>query len=260
MKVFNYILKVVESMNFKKGDIVKVIKKDTFGEIIYPVGSVWEVEGSTSVGDIITVYDSRSEEGIAILYGDRVRKINPCKPLFKVGDMVKVKSSTFIDDHSLGNIYRIEDISTGLTSAEGLVYLYTGVNDDYTRLWAYDFNEVELVNDNSGIESVDIIQDIQDIQDKNLRIKELEKELFKEEQRSNKFFEQANKRFEIIQEQFKEIASLKIENKDLRKRNGELRVKKDIGVQRVRELMEENEILKEKLERKKFLKNFLTWE
>lgn len=172
--------------------------------------------------------------------------------VIKVGDMVKVKSSTYIDDPSLGNIYRVEEVLPLSPITDGVVYLRTGVNDDYTQLWSYWFNEVELVNDNSDMELVDIIQD------KNLRIKKLEKELSEEEKRTHKFFEQANKRFEIIQEQFKEIATLKIENKELRKRNSELRAKNDIGVQRVRELMEENEILKNDLQRQKLFKNFLT--
>lgn len=171
---------------------------------------------------------------------------------FKKGDMVKVKSSTYIDDPSLGKIYRVEEVLPGLTKTDGVVYLRTGVNDDYTQLWAYWFNEVELVNDNSDMELVDIIQD------KNLRIKKLEKELHEEEKRANKFFEHANKRFELIQEQFKEIASLKIENKDLSERIEDLRARKDIALQRVRELTEENEILKDDLQRQKFFKNFLT--
>lgn len=85
-------------MKFKKGDIVKVIKEDSFGEVIYPVGSIWEVEWGVDLGNIITVYDSRLEEGKAILYKDRVKKIEHIKPRFKLGDMVRVKLSTYNND------------------------------------------------------------------------------------------------------------------------------------------------------------------
>lgn len=241
-------------MNFKKGDIVKVIKEDHFGDHVYPVGSVWEVAGSpVALGiGLVIIKDSRQSSGNAVLFKDRVEIIKRFEPLFKVGDMVKVKASTYIDDPSLGNIYRVEEVLPGLTKTDGVVYLNTGVSDDYSHLWLYWFNEVELVNDNSDMELVDIIQD------KNLRIKELEKELFEEEKLAHYFFEHANKRFEIIQEQFKEIDSLKEENQKLITKVSRLEAVRINCSQRVRDLIAENEILKESLERKKSLKNFLT--
>lgn len=157
---------------------------------------------------------------------------------FKKGDMVKVKSSTYIGDPSLGNIYRVEDVVSHSTSTEGVVYLDTGVNDDYTQLWAYWFNEVELANDNRYMELVDIIQD------KNIKIKQLEK-LNESLINNNRIIADYNDH-------------LLEENNDLRNQNRELRDKRNILLQRVRKLTEENEILKDDLERKKFFKNLLT--
>lgn len=225
-------------MNFKKGDIVKVIKEDYFGDKVYHVGSVWEVVGTPSRSGLVMIKDSRQSSGNAVLFKDRVEIIKRFEPLFKVGDMVKVKSSTYIDDPSLGNIYRVEDVVNGLTRGEGVVYLDTGVNDDYTKLWVYWFNEVELVNDNSDMELVDIIQD------KNIKIKQLEK--------LNEGLINNNR---IIADYNDHLLE---ENNDLRNQNRELRGKRVMLSQRVRKLTEENEILKDDLERKKFFRNFLT--
>lgn len=225
-------------MNFKKGDIVKVIKKDTFGSISYPVGSVWEVTETPPEGDLLLVNDSRQCSGNAALFKNRVEIIKRFEPRFKVGDMVKVKASTYIDDPSIGNIYRVEDVVNGLTRGEGIVYLYTCVNGDYTRPWVYSFNEIELANDNRDMELVDIIQD------KNIKIKQLEK-LNESLINNNRIIADYNDH-------------LLEENNDLRNQNRELRGKRVMLSQRVRKLTEENEILKDDLERKKFFRNFLT--
>lgn len=139
-------------MKFKEGDLVEVIKEDYYLGFHFPKGSQWIVyeDQSDYSNNIIKVYDDRHILDYSALWVSHVKKIERFKLLFKVGDMVKVKSSTFINDPSIGNIYRVEGVVKGLTSTDGLVLLYTGVNDDYTQLWVYDFNEVELV---------DIIQD-----------------------------------------------------------------------------------------------------
>lgn len=139
-------------MKFKEGDLVEVIKEDYYLGFHFPKGSQWIVyeDQSDYSNNIIKVYDDRHILDYSALWVSHVKKIERFKLLFKVGDMVKVKSSTFINDPSIGNIYRVEGVVKGLTRTDGLVLLYTGVNDDYTQLWAYDFNEVELV---------DIIQD-----------------------------------------------------------------------------------------------------
>ena len=139
-------------MKFKEGDLVEVIKEDYYLGFHFPKGSQWIVyeDQSDYSNNIIKVYDDRHILDYSALWVSHVKKIESFKLLFKVGDMVKVKSSTFINDPSIGNIYRVEGVLKGLTRTDGLVLLYTGVNDYYTQLWAYDFNEVELV---------DIIQD-----------------------------------------------------------------------------------------------------
>lgn len=139
-------------MKFKEGDLVEVIKEDYYLGFHFPKGSQWIVyeDQSDYSNNIIKVYDDRHTLDYSALWVSHVKKIERFKLLFKVGDMVKVKSSTFINDPSIGNIYRVEGVVKGLTRTDGLVLLYTGVNDDYTQLWVYDFNEVELV---------DIIQD-----------------------------------------------------------------------------------------------------
>lgn len=163
-------------MKFKKGDLVEVIKDDYYLGFPFPKGSQWIVyeDQSDYSNNIIKVYDDRHTLDYSGLWVSHVKKIERFKPPFKVGDMVKVKSSMYIDDPSIGNIYRVANAVTGLTTTEGVVYLSTGVNNDHTKLWAYDFNEVELVNDNSDMELVDIIQD------KNLRINKPEEELLEE--------------------------------------------------------------------------------
>lgn len=161
-------------MKFKEGDIVEVIKEDYYLGFHFPKGSQWIVyEDQSDYNNMIKVYDYRHSTDYSALWVSHVKKIERFKPLFKVGDMVKVRSSTYIDDPSIGNIYRVEGVVTALTRTEGLVQLYTGVNDDYNHLWAYDFNEVELV---------DIIQD------KNLSIKKLEEEPREEKKELLKFF------------------------------------------------------------------------
>ena len=138
-------------MKFKKGDLVEVIKDDYYLGFPFLKGSQWIVyEDQSDYNNMIKVYDDRHILDYSLLWVSHVKKIERFKPLFKVGDMVKVKTSTYIDDPSIGNIYRVEGVVTGLTRTDGLVQLYTGVNDYYNHLWAYDFNEVELV---------DIIQD-----------------------------------------------------------------------------------------------------
>ena len=170
-------------MKFKEGDLVEVIKDDYYLGFPLPKGSQWIVyEDQSDDNNLIKVYDYRHISDYSLLWVSHVKKIEPFKPLFKVGDMVKVRSSTYIEDHSIGNIYRVEGVVTDLTRTEGLVQLYTGVNDDYTKTWAYDFNEVELVNDNSYMKLVDIIQD------KNLSIKKLEEEPREEKNELLKFF------------------------------------------------------------------------
>lgn len=146
-------------MKFKEGDLVEVIKEDYYLGFHFPKGSQWIVyeDQSDYSNNIIKVYDDRHILDYSALWVSHVKKIERFKLLFKVGDMVKVKSSTFINDPSIGNIYRVEGVVKGLTRTDGLVLLYTGVNDDYTQLWAYDFNEVELV---------DIIQDKNPLTDK----------------------------------------------------------------------------------------------
>lgn len=153
-------------MKFKKGDLVEVIKDDYYLGFPFPKGSQWIVyEDQSDYNNMIKVYDDRHTLDYSVLWVSHVKKIERFKPPFKVGDMVKVTSSVYIDDPSTGNIYRVAKVVTGLTTTEGVVYLSTGVNNDYTKLWAYDFNDVELV---------DIIQD------KNLRINKLEEELLEE--------------------------------------------------------------------------------
>ena len=170
-------------MKFKKGDLVDVIKDDYYLGFPFPKGSQWIVyEDQSDYNNLIKVYDDRHILDYSVLWVSHVKKIERFKPPFKVGDMVKVKSSMYIDDPSIGNIYRVANVVTGLTTTEGVVYLSTGVNNDHTKLWAYDFNEVELVNDNSDMELVDIIQD------KNLSIKKLEEEPREEKNELLKFF------------------------------------------------------------------------
>lgn len=161
-------------MKFKEGDLVEVIKDDYYLGFPFPKGSQWIVyEDQSDDNNLIKVYDYRHISDYSLLWVSHVKKIECFKPPFKVGDMVKVKSSTFIDDPSIGNIYRVEGVVTDLTRTYGLVQLYTGVNDDYTKTWAYDFNEVELVYI---------------IQDKNLSIKKLEEEPREEKDKLLKFF------------------------------------------------------------------------
>lgn len=134
-------------MKFKEGDLVEVIKEDYYLGFHFPKGSQWIVyEDQSDYNNMIKVYDYRHSTDYSALWVSHVKKIERFKPLFKVGDMVKVKSSTYIDDPSIGNIYRVEGVVTALTRTDGLVQLRTGVNDDYNNLWAYDFNEVELVD------------------------------------------------------------------------------------------------------------------
>ena len=149
-------------MKFKKGDLVEVIKDDYYLGFLLPKGSQWIVyEDQSNYNNLIKVYDYRHSTDYSLLWVSHVKKIERFRSLFKVGDRVKVKSSTYIDDPSIGNIYRVEGVVMALTRTDGLVQLYTGVNDDYNNLWAYSFDEVELVDN---------------IQDKNLSIKKLEEE------------------------------------------------------------------------------------
>lgn len=225
-------------MKFKKGDLVEVIKEDEYHGFPFFKGSKWIVyEDQSDYNDTIKVHDDRHIVEYSVLWASRVKKIERFEPRFKVGDMVKVKSSTYIDDPSIGNIYRVANVVNGLTTTEGIVYLYTGVNNDHTRLWVYNFNEVELANDNSDME-LDIIQD------KNIKIKHLEK--------LNEALTNNNRIIAVFNNQLME------ENKDLQTRISCLETEKIHYAQRVRVLTEENEILKDDLQRKKFFKNFFT--
>lgn len=219
---FNYSILWTDSVKkvdseFKKGDIVKVIKEDCFGDSVYPVGSVWEVDSVLPGSLLLVIKDSRQDLGTGVLFSDRVKKLNPCNPRFKIGDMVRVKSSIYCNDNSIGKIYRVENVKTSLEEYRGIVYLDTGVSDDHTQLWVYRFNEIELANDNSYMELVD-----------------------------------------IIQEQIEEIKSLKEENQKLITKVSRLEAVRINYAQRVRDLIAENEILKDDLKRKKFFKNLLT--
>lgn len=254
-------------MNFKKGDIVKVVKEDSFMGIIYPVGSIWEVECGEYVGGIITVYDSRSEDGVSILYADRVTKIERVKPRFKLGDMVRVKLSTYNNDNSIGKIYKVENIKTNSLGDEGIVYLRTGVNNNHNHLWPYRFREIELVdvNKNYQYELEELKQAYELLKNTN---KKLEEDLLKAKKRATKFFEKACKRFDTIQGLYRKMdylreekECLKEENKSLKEENQHLNERDNTikGMEsHIEALKNENASLKTSYISRKSLRKFLT--
>lgn len=170
-------------MKFKEGDLVEVIKEDYYLGFPFPKGSQWIVyEDQSDYNNMIKVYDYRNSLDYSVLWVSHVKKIERFKPLFKVGDMVKVKSSYYINDSSIGNIYKVEEVVTSITENDGLVCLYTGVNNDYTKTWAYSFDEVELVGVDKGnqMELYELIQKYEALRNTNKKLEE-ENEILKKE-------------------------------------------------------------------------------
>ena len=60
---------------------------------------------------------------------------------YKVGDKVRVVSTTYIDDRSVGKVYDVEEVENNL------VFIRTGVSGCYDRLWAYWERELEPVKE-----------------------------------------------------------------------------------------------------------------
>lgn len=60
---------------------------------------------------------------------------------YKVGDKVRVVSTTYIDDPSVGNEYVVEEVEGNL------LFIRTGVSGCFDRLWGYWEKEVEPVKE-----------------------------------------------------------------------------------------------------------------
>lgn len=246
-------------MKFKKGDLVEVIEKDEYCGYIFPKGSRWTVYSDQIDDNIIRVCDGRHDLNYSILWADCVKKVDHThkKPRFKIGDMVKVKTSTYCNDNSIGKFYRVENVTTNSLGDHGFVRLYTGVNGDYTKTWPYRFYEVELVDVNKcdQMELYELIQQCESLRNSNKKSESLNSALKNNNRILSKYNSQLNEENKDLKYQIKFLEG-ELRHKAARLKN--LKNEKLTYAQRVSELIEENKILKENLERKKFFKNLLT--